>query len=110
MRGSTRQEHWLDAIHRFRMGRHHLLGEPPVPPVTLCRDICGAQAQLTTAAQLQLWTRNHSISRKQIAADLWRRRALVKTWLMRQTLHWIPSNEFAIYIAAFGRCRREMAL
>jgi hypothetical protein len=73
--------------------------------ITVCKDICGVQAQLMSAAELQLWARNHQCTRAEVHAELWQSRALVKTSLMRQTLHLIPAEDFAIYIAALKRSR-----
>jgi len=100
----------VEEVAHFRLRRHHLLDEPPADPVTICRDVCGVQAQVMSAAYLQLWTRNHSITRAEVENSLWKTRTLVKTSLMRQTLHLIPTNEFPIYIAALRQCRREGAL
>jgi uncharacterized protein YcaQ len=99
-----------DAIASFRLRRHHLLDEPPADPVTICRDMCGVQAQIMSAAYLQLWTRNHALTRAGIEDALWKTRTLVKTSLMRQTLHFIPTDEFAIYIAALRPTRFAQAM
>ena len=98
------------AISRFRLRRHHLLDEPPGDAVTICRDVCGVQAQVMSAAYLQLWARNHALTRDAIETALWRSRNLIKTSLMRQTLHLIPSDEFLIYIAALRSSRVAQAL
>lgn len=95
----------LKAIARFRLLRHHLLDEGRLDPVTICRDVCGVQAQVMSSAFLQLWTRNHSLTRSEIEEALWRSRTLVKTSLMRQTLHLVPTDEFHIYIAALKSSR-----
>ena len=95
-----------EKITTFRLRRHHLLDDAaPVDAVTICRDICGAQAQVMSAAYLQLWTRNHAITRAQVETALWKNRTLVKTSLMRQTLHLIPTDEFPLYIAALKPSR-----
>jgi uncharacterized protein YcaQ len=99
-----------DAIASFRLRRHHLLDEPPADAVTICRDMCGVQAQIMSAAYLQLWTRNHAITRAEIENALWKTRTLIKTSLMRQTLHLIPTDEFAIYIAALRPSRFAQAM
>src|SRR5258708_420765 len=98
------------AIARFRLRRHHLLDETPADAVTISRDMCGVQAQVMSAAYLQLWTRNHAITREAVESALWKTRTLVKTSLMRQTLHLVPSDEFPTYIAALRQCRRAGAL
>ena len=92
-------------IHSFRLARGHLLTGKDVDPVTISRNVCGVQAQIMSAAYLQLWTRNHSITRAQIEDALWKKRTLVKTSLMRQTLHLIPADEFWLYISALKPSR-----
>ena len=99
-----------DRVARFRLERHHFLDKAPTGAVAICRDICGAQAQVMSAAYLQLWTRNHAISRREIEDALWKTRTLVKTSLMRQTLHLIPADEFPLYIAAQQPSRMAGAL
>lgn len=96
----------------FRLRRHHLLDDPPQgqDAVTICRDMCGVQAQVMSAAYLQLWTRNHAITRAEIESPLWKTRSLLKTSLMRQTLHLIPTDEFAIYISALRPTRLAQAM
>src|SRR5258706_13098342 len=98
------------AIARFRLRRHHLLDDPAGDAVTIWRDMCGVQAQVMSAAYLQLWTRNHAITRAEIGNALWKSRTLVKTSLMRQTLHLIPSDEFSLYIASLKPSRIAQAL
>jgi Winged helix DNA-binding domain len=97
-------------IHALRLHRHHLIDREPADPPTLCRDLCGVQAQVMSAAQIQLWARNHSLSRAEIEHALWQRRSLVKTSLMRQTLHVIAAEEFPLYIAALRRSRIKAVL
>ena len=99
-----------EAIARFRLRRHHLLDDEPADAVTICRDVCGVQAQVMSAAYLQLWTRNHAITRGEIESALWKTRTLVKTSLVRQTLHLIPTNEFQLYIAALRPSRMAAVL
>src|SRR5215470_5320190 len=79
-----------EEVQAFRLRRHHLLDQVAADPVTICGDICGVQAQVMSAAQLQFWARNHAITPAMVNEALWQRRSLVKTSLMRQTLHLIP--------------------
>jgi hypothetical protein len=100
----------IDQIASFRLRRHHLLDEPPADAVTICRDMCGVQAQVMGPARLQLWTRNHALTRAGIEDALWKSRTLLKTSLMRQTLHLIPTDEFPLYIAALRPSRFAQAM
>jgi hypothetical protein len=102
-------------VHAFRLERHHLLDRPSKDRpskdlVTICRDVCGVQAQIMSAAYLQLWARNHAVTRKHVEEALWQARTLIKTSLMRQTVHLVPSDEFWLYIAALRSCRIAGAL
>ena len=94
-----------EQIHAFRLRRHHLLDPSAKDLVTISRDVCGVQAQIMSAAQLQLWARNHAITPAAVNDALWKSRSLVKTSLMRQTLHLIPADDFPLYIAANRRAR-----
>jgi hypothetical protein len=89
-----------EQIHAFRLRRHHLLDRSAKDLVTICRDVCGVQAQIMSAPQLQLWARNHAITPAAVNDALLKTRSLVKTSLMRQTLHLVPADEFPLYIAA----------
>ncbi|HEV7550711.1 MAG TPA: winged helix DNA-binding domain-containing protein [Candidatus Angelobacter sp.] len=99
-----------EQIHAFRLRRHHLLDPSPKDLVTICRDVCGVQAQIMSAAQLQLWARNHAITPATVNDALWKTRSLVKTSLMRQTLHLVPADEFSLYIAAHKSARAKAVL
>jgi hypothetical protein len=99
-----------EQIHAFRLRRHHLLDQSAKDLVTICRDVCGVQAQIMSAAQLQLWARNHAITPAIVNDALWKARSLVKTSLMRQTLHLVPADEFRLYIAAHKSARAKAVL
>jgi uncharacterized protein YcaQ len=99
-----------EQIHAFRLRRHHLLDRSAKDLVTICRDVCGVQAQIMSAAQLQLWARNHAITPAMVNDALWKTRSLVKTSLMRQTLHLVPADEFSLYIAAHKSARAKAVL
>lgn len=94
-------------IAAFRLTRHHLAEENQADFATVCQNVCGIQAQVMSAAEMQLWTRRHDLTRADIHAALWKSRVLVKTSLMRQTLHLIPAADFSIYISALKRSRVE---
>ncbi|MCI0596361.1 MAG: winged helix DNA-binding domain-containing protein [candidate division Zixibacteria bacterium] len=93
----------------FRLTRHHLLNKKPANPVAVSRDVCGLQAQMPSAAELQLWARIDGLVRKEIHSALLENRTLVKTSCMRLALHLIPVAEFFVYINALKSSRiREM--
>jgi hypothetical protein len=62
--------------------------------------VCGVHAQVQTAAELQLATRVDGIAQADVRAALWERRALVKAWTIRGTLHLHPAAELPLWLAA----------
>jgi len=108
-----------EQIAAFRLARHHLADDvvgdidhvARVPPlVSVCGDVCGIQAQVVSSAELAIWTRRHSTTRAEIREALWEKRALVKTSLMRLTLHYIPATDYTLYITALRDSRIGMVL
>jgi hypothetical protein len=92
-------------VHAFRLQRHHLATRAHAKDlIKVAGDIGGAQAQVMSAAELQLGVRSQS-SAEDVRKALWRKKTLVKTWLMRGTLHLIPSADLPLYTAAM-RSRR----
>src|SRR5579872_1811438 len=94
-----------EQVAAFRLARHHLSARSRASVETLCSAVCGAQAQVMSATELALWTRNHAVRPADVADALWNRRTLVKTAAMRQTLHLLPVDDFALYIAALRQSR-----
>jgi|SRR5450759_979976 len=87
-------------VHSFRLQPHHLATRAATKDLTkVAGDIGGAQAQLMSAAELQLGVRS-TCSVEYVRKALWKDKALVKTWLMRGTLHLVPSKDLPVYTAA----------
>jgi hypothetical protein len=87
-------------VHAFRLQRHHLATRAPAKSLArVAGDIGGAQAQLMSAAELQLGVRSRATV-EGVRKALWKDKSLVKTWLMRGTLHLLPSNDLPLYTAA----------
>ncbi len=88
-------------VHALRLRRHHLLHRAPrANLVAVVSDVCGVQAQLSSAAQLALRARVRDLRPEDVERALWRERSLVKTWCMRGTIHLIPAAELTTYVAA----------
>jgi hypothetical protein len=68
--------------------------------VEVAGAVCGVQAQLQTAAELQLAARVDGVTQADVRAAVWERRALVKAWTLRGTLHLHPAGELALWHAA----------
>jgi len=62
--------------------------------------LCGAHAQVQASAELQLAARVDGVDRDDVRAALWERRALVKAWTVRGTLHLHPAQELPLWQAA----------
>lgn len=92
-------------IDAFRLTRHDLVESKSENLITICQNVCGIQAQVMSAAEISLWTRRHDLTRAEIHAALYKNRTLIKTSVMRQTLHLIPAQDFPIYINALKSSR-----
>jgi hypothetical protein len=89
-------------VHAFRLARHHLAARRSKRDLAkVAGAIGGAQAQLMSAAELQLAVRV-ACTTADVRTALWKDRSLVKTWLMRGTLHLIPAEDLPLYSAALG--------
>jgi hypothetical protein len=89
-------------VHAFRLARHHLTERAPKQELErVVRDICGVQAQVMSAAELQVAVRVNCTV-EDVRAALWKDKKLVKTWLMRGTLHLVPSKDLPLYSAAMS--------
>ena len=90
-------------VHAFRLERHHLAGRAPKKDLAnVVGDIGGAQAQVMSAAELQIAVRA-DCTVEDVRHALWRDRKLVKTWLMRGTLHLARAEDLPFYTAAMSR-------
>ena len=69
--------------------------------VRVVGDIGGVQAQVMSAAELQVGVRV-DCRVEDVRDALWKRKTLVKTWLMRATLHLVPSKDLPLYSAAMS--------
>ncbi|HEX2646318.1 MAG TPA: crosslink repair DNA glycosylase YcaQ family protein, partial [Candidatus Dormibacteraeota bacterium] len=88
-------------VHAFRLRGHDLVTTPRRNVVRVAADIGGAQAQVMSAAELQLAVRaGRPVT--DVRDALWKDRKLVKTWLMRGTLHLVPAKDLPIYTAAMS--------
>ncbi len=82
------------------MARHHLLVRAPKRDLAkVVGEIAGVQAQVMSSAELQVCVRVLG-STEDVRRALWKERTLVKTWLMRGTLHLVPAVDLPLYTAA----------
>jgi hypothetical protein len=87
-------------VSAFRLMRHHLTGKRDANLVKVAGDVCGVQAQVINSAYTFFWSRMKDISKNEISSALYENRWLVRTMLMRQTVHIILSGDFFIYLNA----------
>jgi hypothetical protein len=89
-------------VHAFRLQGHHLLSRAPKKDLArVVGEIGGVQAQVMSAAELQVGVRVECRV-EDVREALWKRKALVKTWLMRGTLHLVPSKDLPLFTAAMS--------
>jgi len=92
---------WAQVL-QFRLARHHLVNQAPKKDlVRVIGDIGGVQAQVMSAAEMQAAVRVRC-KVEDVRTSLWKDKTLVKTWLMRATLHLVPAADLPIYSAAMG--------
>lgn len=73
--------------------------------VAVARRLCGVQAQVASSARLAVAIRCGGPAHDEIERALWVDRTLVKTWIMRGTLHLVPSDTLADHCAVLGTSR-----
>ena len=85
----------------LRLERHHLTDRATRGSlVDVARRLCGLHAQVLSATDLQLWARVRDHGREDLGRAFWVDRTLVKTWLMRGTLHAVPADDLPLYVGA----------
>lgn len=84
-----------------RLAHQHLLQRRPARALLdVARDLCGLHAQVRSSAELAAAVRVDGLARSAVSRALWTDRTLVKTWAMRGTLHLLPADEYALWVAA----------
>ena len=74
--------------------------------IPLARMLCGFHGQILSAAEQTAAARLDGLKPGDFEQALWEDRTLYKTWAMRGTLHILPSDQFAIWIAALSQLPR----
>jgi hypothetical protein len=95
-----------EQVAAWRTRRHRLGERAAGTPAEVAAGLAGLHAQLMSSAELAALARLDALAPEEVADALWRRRALVKTWAMRGTLHLLPAAEFGLWQAA-QRTRRH---
>jgi Winged helix DNA-binding domain len=91
---------WATANAR-RLRRHALL--PPAPsgtgPAQIAAAICGAHAQVLSAAELSIALRIQGATRATVRRALWDEHTLIKTYGPRGTVHLLAADDLPIWTA-----------
>jgi len=90
-------------VNAWRLARHHLDQRAPKSKLAdVVGDIGAVQAQVMSAAELQIAVRCDCTT-QDVRDALWKNRTLVKTWLMRGTLHLARATDLPVFTAAMGK-------
>ena len=85
-----------------RLERHHLACPSESQPADVARAICGAHAQVLSAAELSIAIRTRKLTRSDIRHALWEEHSLVKTRGPRGTVFLLPTMELALWTGALA--------
>jgi len=64
--------------------------------------LCGVQAQDARAAGLGVRVRSKGLTSRDFSDALYQQRAVVRTWLMRETIHVVPAADIGWMLSLFG--------
>lgn len=79
----------------FTLERHHLIDRAPKEDaIEVVDDILGLNAQGALNYNISLWNRVSGLENDFISRALNEDRSLVRSWLMRDTVHIVPSTSF----------------
>src|SRR5499426_2979107 len=86
-----------------RMARH-ALAEPAthLGPAGIAGVLCGAHAQVLSAAEFSIGRRIAGASRADVQRALWEDRTLVKTFGARGTVHLLPAADLPMWTGALS--------
>lgn len=94
----------LEKVTRLYLLKHHLFKKAKRNQVVkVVDDVCGLHAQASTTPYLSLWNRVENFENESLNNALYREKSLVKTWVMRGTLHIIPTQDLPTYNRALRR-------
>jgi hypothetical protein len=86
-----------------RMARHALAAPATdLGPAGVAGVLCGAHAQVLSAAELSIGRRSAGATRADVQRALWAERTLVKTFGPRGTIHLLPSADLPMWTGALS--------
>ncbi|GAA3177926.1 winged helix DNA-binding domain-containing protein [Nonomuraea roseoviolacea] len=92
-------------ILAWRLRRQFVSSPDGADAVAVARRLCGVQAQVASSARLAVAVRSARPDPGGPDRALWEARTLAKTWVMRGTLHLVPSDMLPDLCAALGTLR-----
>jgi hypothetical protein len=92
----------VESVIAWRLARHDLLERSGRSPEAVASDLFGIHAQIASAAEFASAVRVERLTPGRVGALLTERRALVKTWAMRGTLHLFAGRDMPLLIAALS--------
>lgn len=92
---------WSDVCAR-RLARHGLATPGDPGPAEVAGRICGAHAQIITAAELSLGIRTTGTTQAGVRAALWTEHSLVKTYGPRGTVHLLRTEDLPMWTGALS--------
>jgi len=93
---------WAQVCAR-RLERHALLAPAQGAQIAdIVAAMCGAHAQVLSAAELSVGLRIAGITRTDVREALWTERSLVKTFGPRGTVHLLPAQDLPMWIGALS--------
>jgi hypothetical protein len=97
---------WQEVSVR-RLARHHLAAPGQASPADVVRSLCGAHAQVLSAAELSIGLRIAGATREDTRQALWTDRSLVKTFGPRGTVHLLPTKDLPLWTGALSAVPRS---
>lgn len=92
-----------ETVDRYRMHTQLLSPDNKASsPIDAARHLCGFQAQIPAAAEQSIAARCIGLRQGYIDEYLYVRRELVRTWLMRGTVHIVDARDLSLFSAAVG--------
>jgi uncharacterized protein YcaQ len=94
----------MGKVRRLYLIKHHLFKKASGKDlVKVVGDVCGLHAQAARSPYLALWSRVEGFDDQLLDKALFEDKSLVKTWVMRGTLHIVPSAELPVYNRSLRR-------
>ena len=97
MRALTENE-----VRSLRMRSQRLAGRRPTNVLDVVRGLGAVQAQETQAARLAVRARSEGLDMAAVTRACNEQRAVVRTWLMRGTLHMVPAEDVGWMVRLLG--------